>query len=143
MSIPIAIVLVYLCFCIYTDIKNKTIPYYPSLIIFGIILLLCLLHKYANNNLSFNFIFSLIPGLILLSLSYLTNESIGYGDSILLSTCCITTSPFNSLIIICFSLFYSAIYSIILLIKGNCRKDTIAFVPFIFLGYLTFLLLKL
>lgn len=142
MSIPIAIILVYLCFCIYADIKNKAIPYYPSLIIFGLVLLLCLFIKYINNNLNFNYIFSLIPGLILLSLSYFTNESIGYGDSILLATCCITTSPFNSLIIISFSLFYSAFFSIILLIKGSCRKDTIAFVPFIFLGYLTYLLLK-
>ena len=142
MSIPIAIILVYLCFCIYADIKNKAIPYYPSLIIFGLVLLLCLFIKYINNNLNFNYIFSLIPGLILLSLSYLTNESIGYGDSVLLATCCITTSPFNSLIIISFSLFYSAFFSIILLIKGSCRKDTIAFVPFIFLGYLTYLLLK-
>ena len=143
MLIPILLILLYLIYCIYTDIQKKVIPYYPSIFIYIFILLLCMFIHYKNKNLNYHFIFSLIPGVILLGLSYITDESIGYGDSILLGLCCITTTPFNGLFIIAASFFYSTIFSLILLVRGKSCKTTIAFVPFIFGGYLTFLLTKI
>lgn len=143
MSIPILLILLYLIYCTYTDIQKKEIPYYPSIFIYIFVLLLCMFIHYKNQNLNSHFIFSLIPGIILFGLSYITDESIGYGDSILLGLCCITTTPFNGLFIIAASFFYSTIFSLILLARGKSCKATIAFVPFIFAGYLTFLLTKI
>lgn len=139
MTLPTLIIFFYLGFCSYTDIKKRIIYKHPTVIISASLLLICFFTTLKTDN-AIHFFISFIPGIMLVGLSFITNENIGYGDSILLALCCITTNLQNGIFIIIISFVYSAIYSLILLLTGKSSKHTIPFVPFIFLGYTSYLL---
>ena len=140
MYLQTLIIFFYLGFCSYTDIKKRIIYLRPAIIISTSLLLICFFTALKTGT-TLLFFASFIPGLILVGLSFITNENIGYGDSILLTLCCITTNIQNGLFIILISFIYSSIYSLILLLIGKSGKHTIPFVPFIFLGYISYLLI--
>lgn len=134
------IVTLFLCYCTYTDIKTNLIPTLPTTIITGIIVVnhsfqfICNAHEYVY------FLLPFIPGLIMLMLSFLSKEALGYGDSALFILCSISLGMLNGFIIILISFIYSALFSIILLIKGNSGKSTIPFAPFITAAFITYLI---
>lgn len=142
MNIPITILFFYLVYCSYTDIKKRIVYIYPTISICVIIFLTSLFNIINNSGNIIDYFLSFIPGIILVFLSYATKENIGYGDSILLLLCCISTNHKDGMFIIILSFIYSASYSIIMLITGKSGKDTIPFVPFIFLGFISNFLIK-
>ena len=76
----------------------------------------------------------------LLLLSILTRGKIGIGDGILLVVTGIYLGLEQNLILLLSSLFICALYALFLLIlRKKGRKDTIAFVPFVFVSYMCML----
>ncbi len=141
MNLSLILLIIYLVFCSYSDIKNKYIPYMPTIIIFILLSILQFASVIISNKNILLFIISFIPGLIMLLLSYITRESIGYGDSILLALCTICIGIWNGIFVIMCAFIYAAIFSLFLLFKGKKHRETIPFIPFIFLSLLSYLLL--
>ena len=139
MNISLIILFFYLVLCSYTDIKKRCIFIKPTITITIAIIILQLANNIIVDNNLISFITSFIPGIILLLLSFFTRESIGYGDSILLTLCSICVGIWNGLFIIMCSFIFSALFSLFLLIKGKARNETIPFIPFIFLSVVTYL----
>lgn len=77
----------------------------------------------------------LIPGVVMLFISFLSGEKIGYGDGIMLTYIGCVMGWKGALTALFVSLFASAVISVILLLlKKADRKTEIPFVPFISIG---------
>lgn len=139
MNLLSIIILIYLGYCSYTDIKRKEIKVLPTITICSISIITCLILVLTNRLEPKSFFLSFIPGVSLIFISFVTKESIGYGDSIILGLCSISTSLKSGIVIILISFICSALYSLFLLIKGKSGKESIPFVPFIFTGYILYI----
>lgn len=85
----------------------------------------------------------LVIGGVIYLLSHLTKEKIGKGDALILCFIGMIIGAEDELMLIGTSLLISAFYSISMLAIGRIRKnDRIAFVPFLFFGYLMIMFLK-
>lgn len=127
------IIFLYLSFSTYTDIKTNMISIKVSSFSLVAILLSLLL---CNRLQLLDILYSIIPCLIIFALSYLTRESIGYGDALLIGVIGIGLG-FNKILLICTLAFIlSAISAVFLIIKKKSGKATLPFVPFIFLSYI-------
>ena len=140
MNLLSIIIFIYLGYCSYTDIKRKEIKVFPTITICAISIIACLILLFKNRLEPMNFLLSFAPGFILVFISFITKENIGYGDSIILGLCSISTNLWSGIFIILISFICSALYSLFLLIKGKSGKETIPFVPFIFIGYFLYIL---
>lgn len=79
---------------------------------------------------------SVIPGAVSLSLSWMTREAFGYGDSFLILGCGISLGAEACMQLILWAFFFSALWSLGLLIMRRAdRKQEIPFVPFLLLGW--------
>lgn len=139
MNLLLILIISYLIFCSYIDIKKGYIYFKPTIIILALIIILRFVEMITCHNNPVTFLSSFIPGILMILLSFLTRESIGYGDSILLLLCSVGVGLWNGIFIIMCSFIYSAIFSLTLLIKGKNKKETIPFVPFIFLALITYI----
>lgn len=84
---------------------------------------------------------SILPGGLLLLWGRFTRESIGYADGMILCGLGILFGFSGALEVILYAFFLAAVFSMIILMLGKRgRKETIAFVPFMGLGLLLFLL---
>ncbi len=137
--IKIIILITFLGICSYTDIKGKYILVKISIIygILGIVYGFC----FENRGI-LEILIGIVPGIIVLIISVITKESIGKGDALIILVMGIYTGIVNNLIVFIYALFFTVIVGIILLlIMKKGRKFRIAFAPFIFLGYLVFLII--
>ena len=83
-------------------------------------------------------------GLGLVAVSLLTRGSVGMGDGFLLATAGIFLGGSESFTLLLTSLLYAAVFSLAMLVFRRWRgQREIPFVPFLFLGYLTMVLLEL
>lgn len=81
--------------------------------------------------------FGLLIGVMLFAGSLLSREKIGRGDAIVFAILGVLLGPFETLLLLMASLFFSAVYSVCLLVKKRIKKeDAIAFLPFVFLAEL-------
>lgn len=142
MNLLLVLIIIYLAFCSYADIKNKTIPLIPTIIISILTIVIQIINTMFYDTKLLSLIISFIPGLIMILLSVITKECIGYGDSIILALCSICIGALDGVFLIMCSFIYSAIFSLFLLIKGKKKHDTIPFIPFIFLSLIGYILIN-
>ncbi len=85
---------------------------------------------------------SILPGLLLTGIAYVTKEAIGIGDGIVM---CMTGLSFDILIctlMILISFGMAAVFCLAGIVFGRVgRKTEVAFLPFILSGYITVLLI--
>lgn len=132
------IVILFLCYCSYTDMKTKYIKIAPTIIVSILLFIIHIIYSLQSECIIIYLLLPFIPGLTMLTLSFLTKEALGYGDSILLILCSIAVGMLNGFFIIILAFLFSSIFSIILLICGKSRKTTIPFVPFILTAFLLY-----
>ena len=131
--LPFLLLLIYLIYCSYSDIKNKSISLYISIIS----MLICIIQDIVLKDFTLtNFFISLIPGIVLLILSCIFSNSLGKGDGIIILICGIHIGVFFTLKILLIALLFSAFYSIFLLMRKHSLKDIFPFAPFILLSYI-------
>lgn len=120
------------------DIKRKKINLLLLIIVIPI-LLVCL---YIEDKLRINsYLFGLILGIGLYIFSILSRGQFGRGDAVIIGIIGLGTGFWNSLIIFFYGLLLAAVYSAILLVKNGFKRNIkIPFVPFLFLGYLCFII---
>lgn len=139
MTLSNIITSIFLCYCSYTDIKTRLIKALPTAIVTCIVFVIHIVLSLGNTNEYLYFFLPFIPGLTMLMLSLLTKEALGYGDSALFMLCSISLGMLNGFIIIMIAFFYSALFSIFLLIKGKSGKSIIPFAPFIMAAFFTYI----
>lgn len=117
------------------DIRKKTISvqYLPVFALAGV----CI-HLYLQDMTVIQMMFGMLLGLGILGVSWITEESIGIGDGILLIVSGIFLGGVDNFELLCISLLYTALFSLLMLMFGICKKNQeIPFVPFLFLAYIT------
>ena len=114
------------------DIKLRKIPLL-LITIFSIFEMIISL--FSDKNLYF--LFGLIPGVIMIIVSYITNNSLGYGDAFLIFSLGFTLSFFEVSHILLLGFFFTSIIGCLLLLKKKNKKYTLPFSPFLLLAWLT------
>lgn len=111
------------------DIKEKRISIYKLLIFAVMALIHCIFIKQFSWQ---EILKCMIPGSILLFLSLITKESIGYGDGMTVMVLGLWTGGQFAFQVLCTGIILSGICAMVYLVKG--KKDTIPFVPFLLAG---------
>lgn len=137
--------------CTYTDIRYRKI-YGWSLVLYGILAMGGrILGRAAVNTglmgtdaglvlnaaaeLASDLIIGLLPGLFCIAISWISRQSLGYGDSILIAVSGISLGLLTCLHLLLTALFFAGVIGLVLLVffrKG--RKYDMPFAPFLFLG---------
>jgi leader peptidase (prepilin peptidase)/N-methyltransferase len=122
-------VFIFLAFLTFHDIKNRQLPI-RLIGIFGIAMVgICFAKGYFG---SWEIGVRILPGMFLVIVAYLTNQSIGYGDGIVIMLIGLICDIHVMITFILLAFLLSAIASILLLIsrKGN-KQSKIPFMPFL------------
>ena len=116
------------------DIKSRKIPLI-LITIFSILEIIISLFFLEN----FYFLFGLIPGLIMIIISYITNNSFGYADAFLIFSLGFTLSFYEVFHILLLGLFFASIIGCLFLLKKKSKKYKLPFSPFLLLAWLVLL----
>lgn len=127
--------LILIFFIIFTfyDIKTKQIPL-TLILLYGFIAIVV---NFINGDFSnWDFIIRLMPGLILLLTALITNESIGYGDGLIITITGLKLDIQITVTFILIAFLLSTITSVFLLItkKGN-RQTKLPFMPYLLMAW--------
>ena len=116
------------------DIKKKSIPL-PLIVGGGIVLLfLSLLDHNMNWMVS---ILGAVLGAVLLLLSKILRGAIGVGDGLVVLLVGFVMGIYGGCVVLFYSLFLASLFSIVMLcLKKLKKKDSIPFIPFLFISYL-------
>ena len=137
MKNTIFVLILYLLICSVMDIKEKKIPVgilYIGFII-GIVNFTLLLFCEERNYL--DFIFVIMPGMILFILSKISKGIVGEADGLLFMISGLFFTMYQIIFLFVAAFFCSFIVScFLLLVKKAGRKSQIPFVPFIFVSTL-------
>ena len=112
-----------------SDIRTKKLPVKILLIDGVIALLFCVIYNEPNG---FYILQSIGPGGVLLLLSKITKESIGYGDGIVVMLIGLFCGTLFTVVTVGVAFFLSGIYAVFLLWKR--RGDKMPFLPFLLLA---------
>ena len=118
--------------CAYTDVKYRRISK-KILAAYGVMILL--IHLIGNGFQIMDLILGPLPGIFCIVISWLTRQSLGYGDSILACLCGLSLGLEKCMVILCFAFFISGIFgALMLFILKKEKTYEMPFVPFLFLG---------
>ena len=132
-----SIVLMVMAVISFVDIKRKQV----SLAVLIPIGAVVLIWKVFQGTEMVAFLTGLVPGVACLLLSYVTGESIGRGDGLVLCILGLLCGMKATLAVFGLALTFSAIWAIFLLILRRAgRKTELPFLPCLSLGYLVYAL---
>ncbi len=124
---------VFLGICTVTDIREKAVNLWVILVflISGAALV-----PFSGTGAE-EVILGLIPGALLLLLSFVTKGAVGTGDGLALAVTGILLGPLWNLKLFMTALFLTAVFSAVLLIIRKCGRDSeLPFLPFLFVSFL-------
>ena len=120
--------------CSVTDLKYKRIckaaaAAYLALALLG--------HAVGRTAAAPDLLYGLLPGAACLALSWISRQSLGYGDSVLILGCGLSLGLWPCVEILFLSFFLAGVWSAgLLLFHRAARGKEIPFAPFLFLGVL-------
>lgn len=119
--------------CSYTDLKWRRV--YKSVAAFY--LMLAILGHVAGNTASLmEMAIGIIPGLFFFAVSWVSGQSLGYGDSLLIAISGASLGFWPCVWTVFTAFFWSGIWGIGLYrFRRENRKKEFPFVPFLFLGF--------
>lgn len=128
------IITIFLILSTLLDLKKKEVNI--SLCI-GVALIGLIYGIFINKTDLLSIILGIIPGIFLMLTSIVTNEEIGKGDAVILSTIGIFLGLKKTILVLIYALFMTVIIGgILLLIRKKNKKYKIPFVPFILCSYI-------
>ncbi len=129
------IIIIFLTLSTLLDVKKKEVNTILCVIVAAVGLVYELFIMKTNIAI---IILGILPGVFLMLASIVTNEEIGKGDAVILSTIGIFLGLKKSILILINALFMTVLIGgIFLLIKRKNRKYKIPFVPFILFSYIS------
>ncbi len=119
--------------CTIADIKKKEI----SVWLFGILGLIVMVGCFVLETPRWYMLAAgVIPGILLMILAKITEQSIGYGDGIILAEIGLITGVGRCMLILAAALALAGVFSLgILVIKKVDKRYRIPFVPFLTMSY--------
>ena len=121
------------------DLKQKSV-YLPLLAGVGMLGIIC--HIFLQEKSVWNLLLGMLIGCALLLVGFLSGEKIGYGDGSVFAMTGVFLGFWENLLLLILASVLSGVAVIVLLFTGRKgKKDQIAFVPFIFAGYVLMLFL--
>lgn len=121
----------YLIYSSYTDLKRYTIST-PVSVITGILIVIL---QISSNVHAFDILLSIVPGIFLLFIAFVTGQSIGYGDGIVFLIVGTGMGFKQTLLLLFLAFILSALFSLYLITRHKSGKYTLPFVPFILSSY--------
>lgn len=122
-----------LALCSYEDLRRKKISCNYPVVIAGVILFLQVVVFQQGIRKLFS---GVVIGLIILIIGVVSKGRIGLGDGILVCITGLTLDFWGNLNMVYYALILAAIVSLLLMfLKRLSRKQSIPFVPFLFLSY--------
>lgn len=126
-------ILLFLFVAAFIDYRKKEIPFFLPVIGFIPALTLSLIQKTPT---LIELALGITVGGIALILAKLTNQAIGYGDGMILICTGAALGFIKNLIMLAIALIIAACAcALLMFIKRKRKKDEIAFIPFMFCGY--------
>lgn len=126
------------------DIKSKKIPF-AVLGAGGIWSVIGLVFKAAETGIPQTLLFvltAIVPGAILVVLSFLTEKKIGYGDGIVLMILGCMEGAETAFLVFCTGLFLQSLFAVgLLIVKKADKQSCIPFVPFLLVARIALLFL--
>lgn len=111
------------------DIREKKIPVY-SVAFFAVS---AVLYRIVTGQFSWDELkWGMAPGWILLLLAFLTKESIGYGDGMMVLALGLWTGGWFALAVMCIGIMLSGVWGMVCIFRK--KAEPIPFVPFLLLG---------
>lgn len=118
--------------CSVTDLKGRKIYKAAAA---GYLMFALLGHMMGGTFFSIDLAFSLLPGLVCFVLSWVSRQSLGYGDSALILGCGLSLGLWPCVEMLLFAFFLAGVWAIGLLLFRRARRGKeIPFTPFLFLG---------
>jgi Type IV leader peptidase family. len=128
------VLMIIMLLCGIQDLCKKKI--YLWILLIGAVLI-CLCLPFCNPNGLIDRVGGLTLGFIVILISLITSGKIGLGDGFLLCITGLGLGFWRNLELFAIALFMASVFSIILLaLRLANRKNSIPFVPFLFVGYL-------
>lgn len=119
------------------DLK-KGMVYLPLLAGMGVLGIIC--HIFLQEKSVWNLLFGMLIGCVLLLIGFLSGEKIGYGDGVVFAMTGVFLGFWENLLLFLFAAVLSGVAALILVItRKKGKEDQIAFVPFVFTGYVLML----
>lgn len=140
LKIEITVLVIYivlfmlLLYCSIEDIRTKKIDIRKLIVVFIILLPSMFLRSDIH---ILECLSGIVLGVIFIAISKITRGQIGMGDGYIICVTGLGFGIWRSLEMLCYALFFAAIYSMFLLVRHYAnRKKLIPFVPFLFLGFI-------
>lgn len=118
--------------CSYTDIRYRRI-YGWSLVLYCVLAIIG--HTFDEITEAADIVAGLLPGLICIVISWMSKQSLGYGDSALIAVSGVSLGAAVCLQLLYTALLGAGIFGLILItVFKKSRKYDMPFAPFLFLG---------
>ena len=132
---------VYLAYLSVEDIRKKSLPV-PGIAAGLLFVPFFVITEGASNITLLDNLKGMIPGVLLIFISYLSRGQIGIGDGAVVLITGVAIGIGNIVIVLTGALMLISVFSMLMLLLGKLnRKSTLPFVPFVFAGYLGVLIM--
>lgn len=133
----ISLTVIFLGICSFWDLRKKQI-WWPLPVFF--LILAALVRFVAKDGTLWEYLAGSLPGCVLLLFAWISQEAIGYGDGIVVFACGALMGIGNAVQMLILALCFSAVWSgFLLAVRKADRKESFAFVPFMFAAELVLL----
>ena len=138
MNICLLLTCIFLCILSVIDVKTKAIPAWAApafLILSGI------LHLFLQDLSAITFLAGLLPGAVLLILSFVFKASVGSGDGFAAMACGAALGPERIMSALAAAFVFCAVFCmVLLLLKKLHRRDSLPFLPFLAASHIVMLI---
>lgn len=132
---------VYLAYLSVEDIRKKSLPV-PGIAAGLLFVPFFVITEGASNITLLDNLKGMIPGVLLIFISFLSRGQIGIGDGAVVLITGVAIGIGNIVIVLTGALLLISVFSMLMLLLGKLnRKSTLPFVPFVFAGYLGVLIM--
>ena len=132
---------VYLAYLSAEDIRKKSLPV-PGIAAGLLFVPFFVITEGASNITLLDNLKGMIPGGLLIFISFLSRGQIGIGDGAVVLITGVAIGIGNIVIVLTGALLLISVFSMLMLLLGKLnRKSTLPFVPFVFAGYLGVLIM--
>lgn len=136
----IIILMVYLMTAVFMDIKEQTVSVKLAAITAAVGIVSQLLYPQMGMA---EWLAGLLPAAVLILVAWITKQAVGFGDGCVLGVIGLYTGLWGSIGTLMMGLLLSCPISLFLLVcKKADRRQTIPFVPFLVMGYSTWMLMQ-
>lgn len=134
------IIIIFLFYGAYCDIRDRCISK-MYLVLFGMTSLVFILNELKEKGIAIEtfskLLYAILPGIIMLAISKITQEQIGYGDGLLMMILGLYLGWKDLIVVFSISLIIIMAASVMIYIfRSKLKYKGIPFIPFLFISYL-------